>query len=117
VVRRTNADRNEVALTSLQLVPLRSAPGFVGLTEPRRTRTDVNIQIGRAAIAEHVDLVDGSFFSTIALPSHRGRYIAATDVDAQSPVGVISQDSLSGISPAPIQQSGKWCWCAGGRSP
>ena len=90
VVRRTNADRNDVALTSRHLVALRSAPGFVGLTEPRRTRTDVNIQIGPAAIAEHVDLVDGSFFSTIALPSYRGRYIAATDVDAQSPVAVIS---------------------------
>lgn len=89
-VQRTNADGHAGTFTYRELVELRSASGVVGLTEPRRTRTDVNIEIGSAATAEHIDLIDGSFFSTIALPSFRGRYISQSDVDAENPVAVVS---------------------------
>jgi len=89
-LRRAEAGGSDSGFTHRDLVELRSASGLVGLTVPRRTRTAVNIHILSGLRAEHIDLIDGLFFSTIAVPSYRGRYITQTDVDAANPVAVVS---------------------------
>ena len=89
-LQRVTSDETDRSFTYAEIEAVRQSPGIVGITAARDMDNSPVLVSGRRTFVT-VDVVDGSYFGTLALRPLRGRVIDDADVAANAAVAVVSQ--------------------------
>ena len=90
VLTRVAGTSTDQSFSALEVAALKATPGIGDITAVRAP-DNAPVLVGSQRTFTTLDLVDASYFRTIALRPYRGRLIDSADVATRAPVAVISQ--------------------------